>query len=299
MPDSALQTTERQFLSLIEAAANQITVRVKFYALATVPRSGPGLRHIASYSRLEELWDAGCDGLIVTGNEPRAQNLTDEPYWAGLTQLIDWAQGNTSSTIWSCLAAHAAVLYLDGIRRERLKEKRFGVFECSRVADHELTAGFPPRIHIPHSRWNDLSEEQLSKAGYAVLTRSKAGVDTFVKERNSLFIFVQGHPEYEAETLLHEYRRDIRRFLICESPTYPVTPRGYFDDDTVAALSALRERVRSNRSESAMTDITSVTSATITNTWRAVAVRLYANWLSYLACRKNREEKVLVGESRG
>src|SRR5262245_5784010 len=165
MPDSALKTTECQFLSLIEAAAGKITVRVKFYALDTVPRSDPGLRHVASYSRLEELCDARCDGLIVTGNEPRAQNLTDEPYWAGLAQLMDWAEGNTFSTIWSCLAAHAAVLYLDGIRRERLKEKRFGVFDCIRVADHELTAGFPSRIQIPHSRWNDLSEEQLRKAG--------------------------------------------------------------------------------------------------------------------------------------
>ena len=46
--------------------------------------------------------------------------LIDEPYWASLTQLIDWAEHNTHSSVWSCLAAHAAVLRIDGIRRRRL-----------------------------------------------------------------------------------------------------------------------------------------------------------------------------------
>src|SRR2546429_6417390 len=45
---------------------------------------------------------------------------------------------------------------------------------------------------------------------YTTLFRS---VDMFVKELNSLFVFFQGHPEYEATTLLLEYRRDIKRFL--------------------------------------------------------------------------------------
>ena len=46
------------------------------------------------------------------------------------------------------------------------------------------------------------------------LTRSdEAGVGLFAKTQGSLFFFVQGHPEYEAETLLREYRRDIGRYL--------------------------------------------------------------------------------------
>ena len=242
MPDSALEATERQFLSLIEAAAGDMTARVKFYALPDVPRSDAGRLHAASYSSMRDLLNDAPDGLIVTGTEPRAADLMDEPYWNSLTRLVEWADQNTTSAIWSCLATHAAVLYMDGVRRQRLGEKRFGVFDCIPVAEHELTVGLPLRFRMPHSRWNDLPEQQLTSTGYRILTRSSAGVDAFVKQRKSLFVFFQGHPEYESETLLLEYRRDLKRFLTRESEIYPTMPQGYFDDGTLTALTALRDR---------------------------------------------------------
>src|SRR5262249_8678560 len=153
------------------------------------------------YSDLDDLWGSQLDGLIVTGTEPRTARLTDEPYWASLARLIEWADARTHSTVWSCLAAHAAVLHLDGIRRRRLDSKCFGVFECSRVFAHPLTAALPLRLRMPHSRWNDVPEDALRACGYRVLTRSNAGVDAFLKKRRSLFVFFQGHPEYEANTL--------------------------------------------------------------------------------------------------
>ena len=62
------------------------------------------------YRDIAELWDTPLDGLIVTATEPPAPRLQDEPYWPALTQLVDWARENTASTVWSCLAAHAALL---------------------------------------------------------------------------------------------------------------------------------------------------------------------------------------------
>jgi homoserine O-succinyltransferase len=59
------------------------------------------------------------------------------------------------STIWSCLAAHAAVLHLDCVERVPLREKCVGIFDCDKLADHPLTANLPPRLAIPHSRWNE------------------------------------------------------------------------------------------------------------------------------------------------
>src|SRR5205823_4965141 len=143
------------------------------------------------------------DGLIVTGTEPKAPDLKDEPYWNSLTRVLEWAEDHTYSTILSCLAAHAGILHIDGIVRRPLGDKRFGVFECVRVADHPLTAEAPRRLQMPHSRWNEIPEEALLACGYRVLTRSAdAGVDAFVKQRKSLFVFFQGHPEYEAITIL-------------------------------------------------------------------------------------------------
>ena len=103
---------------------------------------------------------------------------------------------------------------------------------------------------MPHSRWNEIPEEALAASGYRVLTRSEdAGVDTFVKQRRSLFVFFQGHPEYESHSLLLEYRRDVGRFLRGERDSYPSMPFGYFDRNIVDALITLRDRALSDRRE--------------------------------------------------
>ena len=291
MPDAALKATERQFFSLLDAAADGIVLRLTLYALPDVPRGDVGRRHVTTfYSDIADLWDSHLDALIVTGTEPRAENLREEPYWGSLTRLLEWAEHNTHSTVWSCLAAHAALLHNDGIRRRALSDKRFGVFECARVSDHPLMAGAPSRLPMPHSRWNDLPEDALRSCGYRVLTRSDdAGVDAFVKENKSLFVFFQGHPEYEANTLLLEYRRDIGRFLRRERETYPTMPRGYFDEETAQALTALQGRALSDRREELLAEFpTALLAGKVTNTWRSAAVRVYRNWLLYMCARKDR-----------
>ncbi len=289
MPDAALKATERQFRALLRAAAaDGIVVRLTLYTLPDVPRTDFGRRHVSFYSSIDDLWDSHLDGLIVTGTEPRAPDLMDEPYWETLTRVFEWAELNTYSTICSCLAAHASLLYIDGIGRRTLGDKRFGVFECARVSDHQLTAGAPSRLSMPHSRWNDIPEEELAACGYRVLTRSKdAGVDSFVKQRRSLFVFFQGHPEYEAHSLLLEYRRDIGRFLRGERDTYPPMPHGYFDDDTTNALTSLRERALWDRREELLADFPiALAAGKVTNTWRKAATRLYRNWLAYISAQK-------------
>jgi homoserine O-succinyltransferase len=291
MPDSALEATERQFLALLDAAAEGIVVRLSLYSLPDVPRTDTGRRYLSRcYAGIDELWNRQLDGLIVTGTEPQAANLMHEPYWGSLTRVLEWAEHSTHSTVWSCLAAHAAVLHFDGIGRQALPDKRFGLFECARVADHDLTAGVPFRVQMPHSRWNDVSEDALRSCGYRVLTQSEdAGVDMFARKRNSLFVFFQGHPEYEAQSLLLEYRRDIGRFLRRERETYPPMPRGYFDDDTVEVLTSVRTRALSDRREGLLADFpTALLAGKVSNTWRPAAVRIYRNWLSYICAQKDR-----------
>jgi homoserine O-succinyltransferase/O-acetyltransferase len=291
MPDAALDATERQFRALLGAAAKDIAVRVTLYSLPEVPRTEFGRRQVSRYSHLDELWSRRHDGLIVTGTEPVAADLEDEPFWGSLTRVLEWAEEHTYSTILSCLAAHAGILHLDGIARRPLGDKRFGVFECVRASDHPLIAGAPGRLQMPHSRWNEIPEEALLACGYRVLTRSDdAGVDAFVKQRKSLFVFFQGHPEYEATTLLLEYRRDIGRFLRRERDGYPPMPHGYFDPEIVEALTALRERALIDRREELLAEFPIATAARkVTNNWRSMAESLYHNWLLYLCLEKERK----------
>src|ERR1700761_6679082 len=237
MPDAALAATERQFTELIRAATPNTVVVLKLFAMPEVPRNESARRFLAErYRDIAALWETPLDGLIVTGTEPRAKKLSDEPYWDSLSRLVDWARDPTSSPIWSCLAAHAAVLHADGIERRPLEDKRCGVFDCRLAADYPMTEPFPEPLWVPHSRYNDLPEEALTACGYTILTRSKsAGVDTFAKQNGSFFLFFQGHPEYEADSLLREYRRDVARYLGRERERYPALPVGYFSEEAAAA----------------------------------------------------------------
>jgi homoserine O-succinyltransferase/O-acetyltransferase len=290
MPDAALRSTERQFYELLSAASKDLRVCLRLFSIPELSRGELGRGLIAqSYEHISRLWTSRLDGLIVTGTEPRAAVLTNEPYWTTLTKIVDWAEDHTFSTIWSCLAAHAAVLHLDCIPRRALREKLSGTFDCGKAEEHTIMFGVPSRWRVPHSRCNELPEEALVFNGYRILSRSvEAGADIFVKERTSLFIFMQGHPEYDPGALLREYRRDAVRFLDGERASYPEIPRGYFDNETAALLTAYRQQVVRKPGRDLIPSFPAVDKQKLPYDWREVAIQFYTNWFSRLAEEKAR-----------
>ncbi|OPY93594.1 homoserine O-succinyltransferase [Bradyrhizobium sacchari] len=283
MPDPALKATERQFMKLLQAAAGPRRIRFHCFSLPSVKRSPEAKWHVESeYSDLKELKRGRFDGLIVTGAEPIAPELHQEPYWRDLTDLIDWARTNTRSTIWSCLAAHAAVLHLDGIARRRLPTKCHGIFACEAVTDDPLTREAPAPLKVSHSRLNELAESDLAEAGYQVLTRSaEAGVDVFVRQYASRFVFFQGHPEYDALSLQREYLRDIGRYLARERESYPHVPVSYFDAVTEERLARFEKRAKHQRHPALTNDLPALNLRADIAVGSAAAV-LFRNWLQYL-----------------
>jgi homoserine O-succinyltransferase len=292
MPDAALQATERQFCDLLAEASQDFLVWVRFFSIPNVPRAEAGRAYVSRhYENIGELLADRLDGLIVTGAGPCAPLLQEEPYWKTLTKVVDWAEDHTISTIWSCLAAHAAVLHLDGIQRRPLRDKLSGVFQCVKVGDHEIVSGAPSQWCVPHSRYNDLPEQELVSKDYCILSRSpEVGADLFVKQGTSLSIFLQGHPEYDPEALFREYRRDVFRFVAGERDSYPEMPRGYFDDASAAEFEEFRRRTPRDRSTPVALDFPKAEKK-LTHAWHEQAVRLYTNWLSYLVEHRHPEDR--------
>ena len=289
MPDSALRATETQFAGLLQAASAGLTVRLRLSSFAELPRCAEARQHIrSSYWPLQRLLRGRLDALIVTGTEPRAPRLVDEPYWQRSLELLAFAQERTTASIWSCLAAHAAVQSLSGIHRHRLCEKRCGVYEHSLLSGHPLLAGVSAPMSMPHSRWNELSPAALRAAGYTLLSSSaETGADAFARQERSLLLFFQGHPEYEDTTLLKEYRRDVARYLSGQQPHYPTLPCGYLSADAAAALTAFREQAIAERSAALIERFPyAAVAATLRNTWRPAAVAIYRNWLAFIAAAR-------------
>jgi homoserine O-succinyltransferase/O-acetyltransferase len=298
MPDTALEDTEQQFVELLGAAACDLTVELSLFSIPTVPRGERAQTRLDEfYFGLPELLTSRFDGVIITGTEPRQPDLKQEPYWNDLAAVMDWAEQYSYSTILSCLAAHAGVLHSDGILRRRLDDKRFGVFVEAKLTDHPLTRSVDAPICFPHSRWNDLAAGELVAHGYTILTQAEhAGVGLFVKQkRASLFVHFQGHPEYSERTLLKEYRRDVRRYLLKERETYPSLPHGYFDSQAEDLLNGFRGQVLENRSEHWIQYFPAdLAGETLLKTWHSSSVAIYNNWLRYVTARRAKADNVRV-----
>lgn len=283
MPGEAQRQTEHQFRGIL-AAASDDTVRLKTFSPGSSFNAGADIESLAA---------AGLDGLIVTGMPPRANKLIDEPFWPRLTALTDFALDHAMPTVWSCLAAHAVVLHLDGIERRRLPLKLSGLMECTRTdLEHPIARDLPERWRMPHSRYNDVPEDVLRSGGYQILSRSdRGGADIFAKEFGTgvPFVFCQGHPEYDADTLLREYRRDVRQYLSGTNDAYPEPPDGVFGTDGSAQLAAFRERAVNARSIDTLAAFPwTACAAGLSHSWRDLAITLYSNWLTQIADHRPR-----------
>ncbi|MBR0953623.1 homoserine O-succinyltransferase MetA [Bradyrhizobium canariense] len=298
MPDAALMATERQLFDLLEAAAGKLVVRMHFYTMQTTPRSDWGRDYVRRYYRsTDDLLMGSLDGIIVTGAEPKAPHLTEEPYWTSIVQVMDWAAENTTSSVYSCLAVHGAVMHIDGVERHKLAAKCIGVFAQTKVSDHPLMHDVPATFRTPHARWNEVKERSLADCGYSVLTKSvEAGVDCFVKQqKKSLFVHFQGHPEYDTQSLLGEFRRDIGRFLRGESEVCPTIPKSYFDAAAEATLVDYRRKAVSNRCPELFSCFPAdQLTKGLRNVWHPSARRVYRNWLLYMASRRAARSRPLA-----
>jgi homoserine O-succinyltransferase/O-acetyltransferase len=288
MPDAALKTTERQFRELLASAAGGTPFTLRIFSFPELPRSADAQRYIAEHHEpIENLWAGDLDGLIVTGAAPVAARIEDEPCWPSLTRLVEWAERHTRSTIWSCLAAQVAVRHIDGIGRRPLGAKLSGVFDCERVADHSLLALTSPCWTTPHSRYNELPESELRARGYRILSRSRtAGADIFTKRCGSLFVFLQGHPEYDAGALGREYRRDVVQFITGKRDDYPALPVGYFPADVAQAMRDFRAIAEPRPGDALFERFPALPA--MSTPWHGAAVGLVAAWLAQLETRRSR-----------
>ena len=284
MPDKALQATERQFFRLI-GGSNQIAqFYVHPFTLDVLERSPEGKAHVGSYySTFAQIKEQGLDALIITGANVAEKNLADEVFWESLGEVVDWAYENVTSTLCSCLATHAVLQYQYDQKRTGFPNKRWGVYS-HRLTDqkHPLVAGVNTRFDVPHSRFNEVFRDQFLDAGLKVLAESDiAGVHLAVSKDGFRQVFFQGHPEYDAISLLKEYKREVGNFIRGEIEAYPPFPEHYFSLQVQAVLDEYKEHVllALENGEPAPEFPEHQVLPLLDNTWHDTAEAVINNWI--------------------
>ena len=246
MADAALEATERQLLRLLARGAPDAAVSLHPFTLPEIARGAAGAAHVRRYPSFAEVRDAGLDALFVTGANVPHPDLNRLPFRDPMLAALDWARDAVPSTLYSCLATHAVLGFRHDEPRRRLERKCWGVFP-HRVdtPDHPLVAGLSARPVVPHSRWNDVSREQFERAGLTVLMscETDGGVHAAVGGDGWREIFWQGHPEYDPESLLKEYKREVGRFAAGELDGHPECPQGIVDGEGADIVDAHRAAV--------------------------------------------------------
>jgi len=302
MPDAALAATERQFIRLV-GSCNQIAQFYVYpFSIDALQRGPEASAHIGRYySRFDDLKRTGLDALIITGANVANPDLRMEAFWDPLVDVVTWAVDNVSSVLCSCLATHALVDHLYGVRRHRLPQKRWGVYEHQVSAhDHPLLRDINTRFDAPHSRYNEIRREDLINAGLRILAESpEAGVHIAVSPDQFRRIYFQGHPEYDTVSLLKEYRREVFRYLDGELDAPPPFPEHYFSSQAQQIANEFVDAaMRAVRSGNALPEFPEDRLAILVdNTWGDTAKAIFNNWLGlvYRTTNLDRHQQYMPG----
>ncbi len=297
MPDSALEATERQFFRLV-GACNQIAqFHVHPFTIKGLERGEKAKAHIDTYyESFEQIKQDGLDALIISGANVTHDTLAEEDFWQPLCEVFDWAKQNVTSVLCSCLATHALIEYHYKIRRTRQPAKRWGVFS-HKVHDrlHPLVAEINTRFDVPHSRYNEIYQQDMQEKGIKVLASSKqAGVHLATSKDGIRIVFFQGHPEYDDISLLKEYKREVILFHQGQRPDYPPYPENYFNKQAKEILDQYANQVKTaKQQQQALPQFPEdLLLAGLDNTWRDTAKAVFNNWLGKVYQITNQDRRI-------
>lgn len=297
MPDAALTATELQFIRLVGSANPIAQFYIYPFSLAELNRGNQAQAHIAEYYfDFEQLKRDGLDALIITGANVANPSLDQEAFWDPLMEVVRWAENNVASILCSCLASHALLKHHYGIDRRPMPRKQWGIYSHKASAiNHPLLRDINTRFDAPHSRYNEITRDQLEQAGLTVLAASEeAGVHLAVSPDQFRAIYFQGHPEYDAVSLLKEYKREVLRYFRGERESGPRYPENYFPVEAEnIAKQFFSDAQKATASGGELPDFPEAQlSALVDNTWGDTGKAIINNWLGLVYQTTNLDRKL-------
>ncbi|MEM7293493.1 MAG: homoserine O-succinyltransferase [Pseudomonadota bacterium] len=297
MPDAALEATERQFFRLLGSCNRIAQFHIHPFTVTGVDRAEKAQAHIdAYYQHFRDVVEEGLDALVISGANPANPDITQEGFWDQMLEVIDWASENVCSTFYSCLATHAVIQHYHDLPREKLSEKRWGVYSHRVIAPHHpLVSNINTRFDAPHSHVYDTSPERARAAGWQVLVEGEeSGLYLAVSADGFRHVYCQGHPEYDINSLLKEYKREVNRYIggVREKPPYP---KNYFPAPALEYLEEYLAKVdlaldRGDGEAPSFPEESLL--PMLENTWSDTGRAIFNNWLGQVYQITHRDRKI-------
>jgi homoserine O-succinyltransferase/O-acetyltransferase len=244
-------STETQLLRMLSNTPLQ--VEITLFHPETHTSSHTSQEHLDTfYQYFKDVEKRKFDGMILTGAPVETLEFDEVTYWPELREIMEWSKTNVYSTLHICWGAQAGLFYHYGVPKYPLLEKMFGVFpHIVNGRNIPLFRGFDDIFYLPQSRHTEVRRADIENiAELDIVCESKEAGVGIVMTRNGRQIFVTGHAEYDTDTLLYEYKRDLDKGM----PNVKI-PQNYFPDDDPNQPPQVR--------------------------WRAHANLLFSNWLNY------------------
>jgi homoserine O-succinyltransferase/O-acetyltransferase len=248
MPEK--ERTEAQLLRLL--GNTPLQVNLTFLKTVSYESKNTSPLHLDQfYTNFSEVQHRKFDGMIITGAPVELFSFEEVDYWQELTAIMEWSKTNVTSTLHICWGAQAALYYHFGIGKFELPRKCYGVYSHKIYDKREkLLRGFDDEYMAPHSRYTDVSiEEIISQSGVKLLSSSDQAGPFIISSRDGKQIMVTGHFEYDADTLAEEYERDTKKGIDIHLPEH------YYPNNNPEYQP--------------------------TNRWRSHAHLFFSNWLNY------------------
>lgn len=242
--------TEIQYMRKLSNTPLQVNIdllRIDNHVSRNTPQS-----HLDTfYKSFEDIEDKYYDGMIITGAPLDQISFEEVTYFDKLKQIILWSTEHVTSTLFSCWGVAAALNVLYGMPMIQRKEKLSGVFRHQTAQSTDpLIRGFDDTFLAPHSRFIDFPTHVVeNETNLIVLADSHTTGVFLATSPDHKQVYVTGHPEYDANTLADEYRRDLN------ANKNPQLPKNYFPHDDPESTPAC--------------------------VWRSHASMLFGNYLNY------------------
>lgn len=182
---------------------------------------------LAFYKSFDEVKGRTFDGLVITGAPVELMEFEEVDYWPELCQIMEWSKTHVHSTLHICWGAQAGMYFHYGIHKYEIGRKLSGIYR-HKVLNlyHPLMRGFDDYYYAPHSRYTEVRKQDIQKCrDLVILSESDMAGVHITASKNGRQIFISGHAEYDRDTLMKEYFRDVNRGLD------PDIPYNYFPQD--------------------------------------------------------------------